>query len=131
LQNQENEKGKGWKRESYMFLKRKIHSALPTSMTCCLKGEAVKRTYLCEEQGHALIGFLQHGINTPDRENQFPFTTACTLHKGWGTYMFSDAGCAKVQRSPESGFQNYRGRAKGLFQETNVSPGHTLWFFHR
>jgi len=44
--------------------------------TCCLRGKAVKRTYLCVEQGHALIGFLLHGINIPDEENPFAFPIA-------------------------------------------------------
>lgn len=64
------------------FLKGKfILFSLPVQ-TCCLRGKAVKRTYLCVEQGHALIDFLLHGINIPDEENPFAFPIALYCAQG-------------------------------------------------
>lgn len=74
------------------------------------------------EQGHALIGFLRHSINIPDKENPFAFTAACTVRKGCGTSIFLMPAMPKC-----------RGAQSGVSQSEEASQGfvgrnkHVTW----
>jgi hypothetical protein len=80
LANQPNKAGKG---DSYVFPKRKIHSGLPSNAELLPeRRKPIKRTYVCLGQGHRLIGFLRHSINTADKENWFAFPDALFHPRG-------------------------------------------------
>lgn len=76
--------------------------------------------YVCLEQGHTLIGFLRHSINTADKENWFAFPDAFPSVRLIRGYV-SDAGCFCVPWGPESEVSKL-GKSQMLLQHINISP---------
>lgn len=55
----------------------------------------------------------------------------CTVHKGCSTYIFSNAGSAKIQRNPESGVSKLEEKSQ-VFVERNkyITWKNPLWSFY-